>query len=143
MLDIPGYRVLGTIQGHRLQRVVPRGARGRWAAGHHQDADGRLAGPRERREVPPGVRHPPAARDVRGVTRPYACERIHERPVLLLEEVAGRGPVGGRGQAPSRSARFLALAISLASTLAEVHRRGVIHKDIKPANIIVNDRPAR
>ena len=24
-------------------------------------------------------------RDVGGVTRPHACERIHERPVLLLE----------------------------------------------------------
>src|SRR4029450_12951073 len=32
--------------------------------------------------------------------------------------------------------RFLSLALSLASILGEVHYRDVIHKDIKPSNII-------
>jgi serine/threonine protein kinase len=31
----------------------------------------------------------------------------------------------------------LQVALALATTLAEVHRRGVIHKDIKPTNILV------
>jgi hypothetical protein len=33
---------------------------------------------------------------------------------------------------------FLPLAIGVASALAQVHQRGLIHKDIKPANILVN-----
>ncbi|HEX5750336.1 MAG TPA: AAA family ATPase [Archangium sp.] len=75
-------------------------------------------------------------RDVGGVTRPHACERIHERPVLLLEPLEGTALSELTGT-PLEPARVLKLALSLASTLAEMHRRGVIHKDIKPSNIIL------
>ena len=34
--------------------------------------------------------------------------------------------------------RFLRLAIGVAAALGKVHQRGLIHKDIKPANILVN-----
>ena len=73
---------------------------------------------------------------VRGVTRPYCCERVNDRPVLILEEVHGVALSEGVGR-PFELARFLELAVALASTLAEIHLRGVIHKDIKPSNIIV------
>jgi predicted ATPase/signal transduction histidine kinase/tRNA A-37 threonylcarbamoyl transferase component Bud32 len=73
---------------------------------------------------------------VRGVTRPYGCERVNDRPVLVLEEVQGV-PLSEAVGRPFEVARFLELAVSLASTLAEIHFRGVIHKDIKPSNIIV------
>ena len=73
---------------------------------------------------------------VRGVTRPYCCERVNDRPILVLEEVQGVALSEGVGR-PFELARFLELAVALASTLAEIHLRGVIHKDIKPSNIIV------
>jgi predicted ATPase/signal transduction histidine kinase/tRNA A-37 threonylcarbamoyl transferase component Bud32 len=75
-------------------------------------------------------------RDVGGVTRPHAYERVHERPVLLLEAMEGT-PLSELTGAPLEPARVLKLAISLTSTLAELHRRGIIHKDIKPSNIIL------
>ncbi|WP_224366397.1 trifunctional serine/threonine-protein kinase/ATP-binding protein/sensor histidine kinase [Hyalangium versicolor] len=73
---------------------------------------------------------------VRGVTRPYGCERIDDRPLLILEEVQGVALSEAVGR-PFEVDRFLELAVSLAATLAEIHLRGVIHKDIKPSNIIV------
>ncbi|PTL76364.1 trifunctional serine/threonine-protein kinase/ATP-binding protein/sensor histidine kinase [Vitiosangium sp. GDMCC 1.1324] len=74
--------------------------------------------------------------DVPGVTRVHTCERLLERPMLLMEEVEGE-PLSELTGRPLDVARVLDLGISLASTLAEIHRRGVIHKDIKPSNIIV------
>src|SRR6218665_19991 len=73
---------------------------------------------------------------VRGVTRAHGCERVKERPVLVLEEVQGVALSEAVGR-PFELARFLELAVALTSTLAEIHLRGVIHKDIKPSNIIV------
>ncbi|HYI02195.1 trifunctional serine/threonine-protein kinase/ATP-binding protein/sensor histidine kinase [Hyalangium sp.] len=136
MLDIPGYRVLGTIRATGLN-VLFHAVR---------EADGLPViiktpmvpspGPSEsecyRREF--GILK--RLQDVRGVARPYAFERIRERPLLLLERVQGQSLSESAGQ-PLALPRFLDLAISLASTLAEVHSRNVIHKDIKPSNIIL------
>ena len=44
-------------------------------------------------------------------------------------------PAAGR---PWEVAQFLRIAIALAGALRRVHERGLIHKDIKPANILVD-----
>ncbi|WP_257448755.1 trifunctional serine/threonine-protein kinase/ATP-binding protein/sensor histidine kinase [Archangium lipolyticum] len=75
-------------------------------------------------------------RDVRGVARVLGHELSHGRPVLLLEGEGGKALSEGVGQ-PLDVERFLELAISLSETLAEIHRRGVIHKDLKPSNLIL------
>ncbi|PTL80106.1 ATP-binding sensor histidine kinase [Vitiosangium sp. GDMCC 1.1324] len=75
-------------------------------------------------------------REVRGVTRVVGCELTQGRPVLLLEHEGGVALSQSVG-APLEVDRFLELALSIASTLADIHRRGVIHKDLKPSNIVL------
>lgn len=65
------------------------------------------------------------------------------RPFLSMELLNGRtlaseidrnGPVG--------IGRFVEIARQLASGLAEAHRRGLVHRDLKPNNIMLVDGPA-
>src|SRR6202165_6002729 len=75
-------------------------------------------------------------------TRPAALTRHEGRMMLVLEDPGGEPLDGvlarGRGQ-PLELTRFLRLAPSLATALGQVHRHGMIHKDIKPANVFVDD----
>jgi serine/threonine protein kinase len=44
-----------------------------------------------------------------------------------------------RNRQPLDLTRFLRTAIWLAETLGQLHRHGLIHEDIKPANVLVDD----
>jgi predicted ATPase/signal transduction histidine kinase/ActR/RegA family two-component response regulator len=74
--------------------------------------------------------------------RPLALTRHEGRAVLILEDPGGefldRVLDRGRGQ-PLELTRFLRVAIGLAAALGQVHGHGLIHKDIKPPNVLVDD----
>ena len=92
-------------------------------------------GPRERARYQREYHLLQRLRGTAGVLASHGLEMIQERPLLLLEDVGGTALSERTGQ-PLEPALLLSIAISLSATLAEVHRRGVIHKDIKPANIL-------
>jgi serine/threonine protein kinase len=69
--------------------------------------------------------------------RPLALVRERGQTVLLLEDLGGE-PLEGLLGAPMELGGFLRLAIGIATALGQVHRRGLVHKDVKPANILVN-----
>ena len=73
--------------------------------------------------------------------RPLALARHDGRTVLVLEDPGGE-PLDRLLGRPMELTRFLRIAIALAAALGQVHRRGLIHKDIKPANVLVDARPA-
>src|SRR5215475_4648483 len=69
--------------------------------------------------------------------RPLELVREYGRTALVLEDPGG-DPLDSLLGAPMETERFLRLAIAIASALTQVHRRGLIHKDIKPANILAD-----
>ncbi|HWW82215.1 MAG TPA: protein kinase, partial [Vicinamibacterales bacterium] len=69
--------------------------------------------------------------------RPFALSRHGEQLVLVRDDPGGellsrliRGPMELR--------QFLRIALGLAAVLRELHQRQLIHKDVKPANILVD-----
>jgi PAS domain S-box-containing protein len=75
--------------------------------------------------------------DGRSAARPLALVRDHGRTMLLLEDPGGGSLARLLGQ-PMEMGRLLRFATGLSAALRHVHERGLIHKDIKPANVLVD-----
>src|SRR4029077_3267695 len=69
--------------------------------------------------------------------RPLAVLPYDGRPTLLLEDPGGEVLAGFVGR-PWEMAAFLRVAVGLAAALGRLHARGLVHKAIRPANILVN-----
>src|SRR3984893_4258326 len=69
--------------------------------------------------------------------RPLALAQQQGRPVLVLEDPGGE-PLDRLVGTPMELRQFLRLAVGLSAALGRVHQHGFIHKDIKPANVLVN-----
>ncbi|WP_437791696.1 AAA family ATPase [Sorangium sp. So ce693] len=85
------------------------------------------------------------------IAKAYGIEPFRDQMTLVLEDFGGRSldrlldgdaPMRGmRGMGGMRGMaieRFFPLALRLAAALAELHRHHVIHKDIKPQNLLYN-----
>ncbi|PWT88384.1 MAG: histidine kinase, partial [Proteobacteria bacterium] len=70
--------------------------------------------------------------------RPLDLVRDAGQTMLVLEDAAGE-PLDRQLGAPMEVGRFLRLASGITVALGKLHQRGLVHKDIKPANILVND----
>src|SRR6266702_3026595 len=68
---------------------------------------------------------------------PIALVPYKERTLLVLTDPGGE-PLDRMLGRPMELTQFLPLAIGLTTALGQVHGRGLIHKDIKPANVIVD-----
>jgi PAS domain S-box-containing protein len=69
--------------------------------------------------------------------RPLELVREGGQTLLLLEDPGGE-PLSGLLGAPMEVGLFLDLAIGICTALGKAHQRGLVHKDLKPANILVN-----
>jgi len=75
--------------------------------------------------------------DLAWAARPMAIARHWDRTVLALEDPGGVPLDQLLGQ-PLDLAFSLLVAIGLATAIDRLHQHGIIHKDIKPANVLVN-----
>jgi PAS domain S-box-containing protein len=75
--------------------------------------------------------------DADWAARPVALTHYNDRMTLVLEDPGGT-PVDQLLGRPLDVSHCLRIAIPLAGALLRVHEGGLIHKDIKPANILVD-----
>lgn len=73
-----------------------------------------------------------------GSVRPYQLLKHQNRFVLVLEDIGGDSLRNVIADRRINIETFLKIAMQLAHAIGELHQHNIIHKDIKPSNIIVN-----
>ncbi|MEG3933982.1 AAA family ATPase [Microcoleus sp. T3_B1] len=72
-----------------------------------------------------------------GIVKPHSLEKYKNSFALILEDCGGQSLRHHLAGKNIKIQKFLPLAIQVAQTLGEVHQNQIIHKDIKPSNIII------
>lgn len=80
--------------------------------------------------------------DLPGVARAHALEEHGARAALIMEDTGARSLNHLLRAGPMDPRTALSIGVSLARTLGEIHKRRVIHKDIKPHNVLVHPTEA-
>src|SRR6202034_4095523 len=77
--------------------------------------------------------------------KPLALTRHEGRTILILADPGGEPldhVLAQHGEQPLDLAHLLRIAINLATALGRVHERGLIHKDVRPENVLVALEPS-
>ncbi|MEU2184047.1 serine/threonine-protein kinase [Streptomyces thermolilacinus] len=74
-----------------------------------------------------------------GLITVYDCGRDDGTPYLVMELVRGKTLRRRIAAAPLAPAEACRIGAALASALAHVHEAGVVHRDVKPANILLDE----
>ena len=77
--------------------------------------------------------------DATWAVRPITLSHYNEQRVLVLEDPGGE-PLNRLIHGPMEMKQVLRFAIGLATALGQLHKRELIHKDVKPSNVLVDPR---
>lgn len=76
-----------------------------------------------------------------GIAKILQLMRVDGRPCLVREMVPGRSLEAVVAEdGPMIWSEAFAIGVSVAQALAHAHSRGVVHRDVKPGNIIMDER---
>ncbi len=73
-----------------------------------------------------------------GVGISLQLEMMQNTPLIIFEDFGGESLAQWKGDRPLTLEEFLPIAIQIADCLEQVHAAHIIHKDINPANIVLN-----
>ncbi|OUL20816.1 histidine kinase [Nostoc sp. RF31YmG] len=76
--------------------------------------------------------------DIPGIIKPYSLEAYHNGYALVMEDFGGISLRQFTQGKTLTLEQFLPIALQLLDTLHQLHQQHVIHKDIKPANILIH-----
>lgn len=74
--------------------------------------------------------------------RPLELVRGRGQTMLLVNYTGGE-PLDHLVRQPMEMGQFLRVSVALSSALGQLHGRGLIYKDIKPANVLVDSETGR
>ncbi len=130
----------------RLQREIGRGASGAVYVAHDAELDRDVAlkilHPHTRSQALPRARAWLEARVAAAIRHPgvVAVYDLDEERQLVAMELCTGGALSSRlKRGPLLPGEAIARAAELLSTLAAVHARGIVHGDVKPANLLFRD----
>ena len=136
-LRLGPYRLLGVLGEGGMGKVYV----GQDAARHRRRREGPAPRTRSRPEPRPALRTRGAGgagRDQQGVARVLGAQTEGGRPWIATEFLAGPTlDQAVEAHGPFEDAALRALPASLARTLADIHATGLIHRDLKPPNIVL------
>jgi predicted ATPase/signal transduction histidine kinase len=75
--------------------------------------------------------------DLESVVRPIDRVSFQSRPALVFDDFGGQALSAHLG-APMEIGRFLRLALSITDAVADLHQHSVVHRDLKPDNILIH-----
>ncbi|KAB8316429.1 AAA family ATPase [Tolypothrix campylonemoides VB511288] len=78
--------------------------------------------------------------EIEGIIKPLSLENYQNGLALILSDFGGETLENFIAAQNFELNIFLQIAIQLSSTLAQIHKNNIIHKDIKPQNILINTK---
>jgi tRNA A-37 threonylcarbamoyl transferase component Bud32 len=76
--------------------------------------------------------------EIEEIVKPLALENYRNGLALILSDFDGESLAKAIATQPLTLNKFLQISLHLTATLAQLHQQNIIHKDIKPDNILVN-----
>ena len=133
------------VGAYRLERVLGRGGMGEVWLGHHLETGG-VAAVKLLRTHEPDVRPLVEAlfaeerRAVARLSHPHVVSWHDIGPDYLAMRYVPGTNLARAIRGPMALATSVRIAIEIASALAHAHARGVVHRDVKPGNILLDTR---
>src|SRR4029077_3480025 len=73
------------------------------------------------------------------IVRVHDLDFLEGRPYLVMEYIRGRTLAQYACEEPVAPRQAAALVAEIAGAVAFAHRRGIVHQDIKPANVLIDE----